>query len=176
MICTAAVGAAPSYTTPALDVNGRFVAPNNGQNTAFSSHHPIYSTADQRVKVSVATHLPTMANVLVQNEKQSSNKDIAEAFFQNQVTSEVNYNAGVFTTRLISRVYSGQCNMIKKFDSHHQWNRLMNSYGVRYLRFYLFISYREYDVATDKFKIAKYPLVIEKDQYWSANIKFVSEV
>ena len=52
----------------------------------------------------------------------------------------------------------------------------MNSYGVRYLRFYIFISYREYDSVTDKFQIKKYPLVIENDQYWSANIKFVSDI
>ena len=142
----------------------------------FESRHPVYSTADQRIKISVGSHLPTLSSVAVHNEVQVSDRDIAEAFFENRVTAEVNYDAGVFTTKLISRVYSGQCNMIRKYDSHHQWNRLLTSYRLRYLRFYLYITYREYKSTTDTFVLVKKPLTVEDHEYWNMVIKFVSDV
>jgi hypothetical protein len=92
------------------------------------------------------------------------------------VTSEVKYTAGVFDTRLVSRVYAGQCNMIKKYDSHHQWNRLLTSYRLRYLRFYIYVTYRDYQVATDRFVMKKSALKVEPHEYWNMTLKFVSDV
>ena len=165
-----------SYTNAALDGNNRFVAPANTASVLFSSRHPVYSTADQRVKISVGSHLPILSNTAINNETQISDRDIAEAFFENVVTSEVTYTAGVFDSRLVSRVYAGQCNMIKKYDSHHQWNRLLTSYRLRYLRFYIYVTYRDYQVATDRFVMVKRSLKVEPHEYWNMTIKFVSDV
>ena len=165
-----------SYTNAPLDGNNRFVAPANTASVVFSSRHPVYSTADQRVKISVGSHLPILSNTAINNETQISDRDIAEAFFQNVVTSEVKYTAGVFDTRLVSRVYAGQCNMIKKYDSHHQWNRLLTSYRLRYLRFYIYVTYRDYQVSTDRFVMKKSALKIEPHEYWNMTLKFVSDV
>ena len=165
-----------SYTNAPLDGNNLFVAPANTESVLFTSRHPVYSTADQRVKISGGSHLPTLSNTAINNETQISDRDIAEAFFENVVTSEVTYTAGVFDTRLVSRVYAGQCNMIKKYDSHHQWNRLLTSYRLRYLRFYIYVTYRDYQVATDRFVMKKSALKVEPHEYWNMTLKFVSDV
>ena len=166
-----------SYTTAPFDENGDWVASANTDdaNPVFTAHHPVYSTADQRVKISVSSHLPLLSNVLVNNEKQSSERDIAEAFFENQVKSEVRYSDGVFSTRLISKIYSGQAAMIRKHDSHHQWNKLLSSYRLRYMRFFLFVTYRDYQDSTNTFVLRKMPVTVDPHDYWNFSIKFVSD-
>jgi hypothetical protein len=166
-----------SYSNAPFDEDGRWYDPDNpdGSNPVFTAHHPVYSTADQRVKVSISSHLPLLSNIVVNNEKQSSERDIAEAFFENQVKSEVRYLDGVFSTRLISKVYSGQAAMIRKHDSHHQWNKLISSYRLRYMRFFLFVTYRDYKVATNTFVLRKMPVTVSPHDYWSFTIKFVSD-
>ena len=166
-----------SYSTAPFDANGAWVdsANTDDSNPIFTAHHPVYSTADQRVKVSISSHLPLLSNVLINNEKQSSERDIAEAYFENQVKSEVRYSDGVFSTRLISKVYSGQASMIRKHDSHHQWNKLLSSYRLRYMRFFLFVTYRDYQVATNTFVLRKMPVTVNAHDYWNFTIKFVSD-
>lgn len=163
-----------SYTTTPF--NGfDFVGSLNTENVMFTAHNPIYSTADQRIKVSVSSHLPILSNVIINNEKQSSERDIAEAFFENVVKSEVHYKDGALSTRLISKVYSGQCNMIRKHDEFHQWNKLISSYRLRYMRFYVFITYRDYQTTTNTFALRKLPLTVTEPDYWSFTLKFVSD-
>ena len=105
----------------------------------------------------------------------TSERDIAEAFFENVIKSEVHYTDGALSTRLISKVYSGQCNMIRKHDQFHQWNKLISSYRLRYLRFYVFITYRDYQTSTNTFVLRKMPLTINENDYWSFCVKFVSD-
>ena len=113
--------------------------------------------------------------MLINNEKQSSDRDIAEAFFQSSVKSEVHYTDGVMGTRLTSNVFSGQVNMIKKHSQFHQWNKLITSYRLRYMRFYLFVTYRAYQTATNTFVLQKKPVTVDPHDYWSFSIKFVSD-
>ena len=89
-----------SFQTSAFQ-NGLFVAPGNLTALGFSSEHPVYSSADQRHKITVGSHLPTQSNVAINNETQTSNRDVAEAFFENHVTSVLDYNEGTFSTKLI---------------------------------------------------------------------------
>ena len=147
---------------------------------AFETQVPVFTTADQRVKVSVGTHLPILSNVLINDEKQSSERDIAEAFFETSVTGEVRQvqnaqGAMSFETKVISTIYSGQCNMIRKHDSQHTWNKLLSSYRLRYMRFYLYITYRTYNETQKKYTLQKLPLVVDNGDYWQFSVRFVSE-
>jgi hypothetical protein len=151
-------------------------AADNDVNQNFISHNPIFSTADQRIKITLSTHLPILSQVSVDNEVQSSDRDICTAFFENVVTSEILYADGTFDTRLHSKVYAGQVALIRKYDSHHQWNRLMTSYRLRYIRFYVYITYRVFDTTSETYKFEKHKLEIDEHEFWNFTVKFVSDV
>ena len=149
---------------------------NNSLEGTFLTNDPLFSTADQRIKISVGSHLSTTSQVAVEDQVQTSDRNIAEAFFNNEATTEVSYENGEFNVAINSRVFAGQVAMIRKFDSHHMWNKLLTSYRVRFLRFLLYITYRVFDDATLKFKLEKRTLVIDPDEYWSFSVKFVSDI
>jgi hypothetical protein len=165
------------YATAPFDAGGAWVASANpdDSNPVFTGHNPVFSTADQRIKVSVSSHLPMLSNVLINNEKQSSERDICEAFFETDVTSEILYTNNVFSTKIIATMFSGQVAMIRKHDPHHQWNKLLSSYRLRYMRFFLFVTYRDYQLATNTFTLRKMPVTVAENDYWSFSIQFVSD-
>ena len=165
-----------SFDKPLFNEDNDFNEPNNPQpNVSYIVHRPIFSTADQRVKISVGSHLPMLSNVLINNEQQSSERDIAEAFFETIVKSEVVMDGNAHTIKLSSNIYTGQCNMIKKHDPQHSWNKLISSYRLRYMRFFLYITYRDFAVSDGKFKLRKMPVTIDPEDYWNFTVRFVSD-
>ena len=150
-------------------------ANNTNANVAFIAHHPVFSTCDQRVKVSVGSHLPILSNVLINNEKQSSERDIAEAFFETKIKAEVLMTDQQHSVQISSNVYAGQVNLIKKHDPQHTWNKLISSYRLRYMRFFLYITYRDYQSSTNSFKLRKMPVTVDPEDYWAFSVRFVSD-
>ena len=146
-------------------------------NITFETTYPVFTSADQRIKVSVGSHLPMLSNVLINDQVQSSERDVAEAYFTTQVTGEIKqfpYQGRTVTeTNVTSNVYAGQCNMIQKHQPQHTWNRLVSSYRLRYLRFHLFITYRTFDGTS--YRLVKKPLVVDRDDYWQFSVRFVSD-
>ena len=118
-----------------------------------------------------------LSNVLINDQVQSSERDVAEAYFTTQVTGEIKqfpYQGRTVTeTNVTSNVYAGQCNMIQKHQPQHTWNRLVSSYRLRYLRFHLFITYRTFDGTS--YRLVKKPLVVDRDDYWQFSVRFVSD-
>ena len=158
------------------EVGTRFHPANNtNADVVFIAHHPVFSTCDQRVKVSVGSHLPILSNVLINNEKQSSERDIAEAFFETKIKAEVLMTDQQHSVQISSNVYAGQVNLIKKHDPQHTWNKLISSYRLRYMRFFLYITYRDYQISTNTFKLRKMPVTVDPEDYWAFSVRFVSD-
>ena len=138
---------------------------------------PIYQSGDQRLKVSVSSHLPITSNIRIDDENETVDRDICEAFFENKVTAQIRYTEQNTFERvsLQSEIYNGQKNFIKKSDRHTKWNRLLTSYMLSYLRFHLHITYRVFDSSTNKFKLSRQKLPVEENNYWLMTLRFISD-
>jgi hypothetical protein len=153
----------------------RYADPANTKGTALLNSTPLYECCDQRVYVAVSTHLPMDSHVLVQNEVQTSSRDIVTAFFENQLETTLMYDAeNVMTHRLKGISYSGQTHMVKKTDANIKWFRLKDSYDLRYLRFYLTVCYKLYDSEIG-FYLKQQEFPIEDDNYWQIFVRFISD-
>ena len=75
-----------------------------------------------------------------------------------------------------STVYNGMYAFIKKTDPQHQWNRLLSSFDLRLLRFYLYITYREFTEDTSTFALSKKNFTIPDNSYWHLVMRFVSSI
>jgi len=140
--------------------------------------HPLYQSADQRVKITVESHLPMASNISIVDQTESVDRTIAEKYFENKLETIVVFDdSGVFKNSIIkSKLYSGQVSFIKKSDVHVDWYKLLTAYALRFFRFYLYITYRKWDGTKNTFKLDKQLLEVPKNKYWDMSIKFVSEV
>ena len=102
---------------------------------------------------------------------------IAEAFFENNVESTMKLTAtGAFDgVELKSKVYSDQQHMIKKTDMNIRWIKLLTSYDVRNLRFYLHVTYRLYNSVEDTFSLVQERFPIKDENYWQTTCRFISD-
>jgi hypothetical protein len=152
-----------------------YVIPQNTVRKTLYNTTPLYECCDQRVYVSVSTHLPMDSHVMVQNEAQQSVRDIAIAFFENQLETTLSYdNMNNMTHTLKGTSYSGQTHMIRKTDSNIKWIKLKDSYDLHNLRFYLHVCYKLFST-TAGFSLQKHDFPIGKDDYWQLFVRFVSE-
>jgi hypothetical protein len=150
---------------------------NNRIDASVIADSPLYQTAEQRVKISVESHLPVASNILVSDEKESVDRTISERFFESKLESTVHFDSdGTFDSQQItSNVYSGQYSFIKKSDRPTQWHKLMTAYELRYFRFHIYLTYRVYNAATDTWYLVKDPLDIPTSKYWSMQVRFISD-
>ena len=158
------------------DANDQILAANNTTDIFVDTATSIFQS-DLRVKVSVESHLPTASNLVVRDEKETVSRDIAEAYFLNHVTAETEWdeNGDYQGTNLTTDVYSGQRAFIKKSDRHTDWTKLLASENLSFFRFHLKITYRVFDLATQKFKLRTSKFNVPDDFYWLMVIKFVSD-
>lgn len=133
--------------------------------------------SDLRVKVSVDSHLPTASNMVVLDEFETVSRDIAEAYFLNDlsVETEWDHEAGFQGIKMKTDVYSGQRAFIKKSDRHTNWTKLLSSENLEFFRFHLKITYRVFDSTTLKWKLVTSRLSVPDDFYWLFVIRFVSD-
>ena len=162
------------------DVTGdnMILAGNNIRETQTYSEHSLYTVCDQRVKISLSSHLPMQNNMLVREGKETVDRNIVEVFFDNKITSAVTFDEdGTFSEQAVSStVFAGQYPFIRKSDRSKQWHRLLTTYDLRFLRFHLYITYRRYDSSKDKWEMKTDRLKIAKDRYWDFSLRFLSEV
>jgi hypothetical protein len=154
----------------------RYVPPANTAAHTLQTGTPIYQSCDQRVKISVTSHLNILSNIKIENGLQKADRTIGEAFFENKLTSEMERDGATFQTKLTSRIYGGQMNMIRKSDPYHAWHKLLNSFDTKFFRFYVHITYRMFDMATNTWSIQTTLLEVNDDDYWLMQIRFVSDV
>ena len=132
----------------------------------------IYSTFDTRFKVDIESHLPVSSSVSLVDGVQQTSRHIAEAYFEKKckITSNTNDNLYKITTP----VYTGQIPMIRKDTQNKAWYKLNNSYGLRFLRFYVFITYRVFSGKENKWTFQRYRMKLEEDDYFNFSVRFVS--
>ena len=74
-----------------------------------------------------------------------------------------------------SAMYAGQTNFIRKSDANFQWNKLSTAYELKFFRFQVYIWYRVWDDATQRWKLTKDKLIVPDQQYWELSVRFVSD-
>ena len=155
-----------------------FVAPVNDADHIIDIATPIYQSSDQRVKVSVSSHLPIASNTRIDNEIETVDRDICEKFFENKIRAEIRYDANnnFQGVSIRSDVYSGQRSFIKKSDPHTSWMKLLTSYQLTFYRFQLKITYRVFNETTGKYSLSRQKLPVPENRYWLMTLVFVSDV
>jgi hypothetical protein len=140
-----------------------------------NASHPLYQSADQRIKITVDSHLPMSGNIQIIDEVESVDRMICEKFFESKLeTSSTFGEDGAFKNIVLkAQLYSGQVSFIKKSDPSIEWFKLMTAYELRYFRFHLFVWNRIW--VNDAWKVIKKKLVVPDNKYWAMTIKFISE-
>lgn len=165
-----------SDSTDLVANDGNFEDSDNTAGAYVTTSLPLFECCDQRIYVSVSTHLPMDSHTVIQNSVQTTSRDIAVAFFDNQAESIITYKPdGTLGLRIKGRTYNAQTHMIRKSDLNVKWHKLLTSYRLRYLRFYLHICYKLYNETTDGFVLVKQDFPIGKDSFWQMYVRFVSE-
>ena len=160
-----------------LDGNGDIRVGGVLQEIIVDTASPIFETADQRIKLTVESHLSVASNTEIIDEKQTVNRDIVEVFFENQVQTETKYDEhGNYSgLSLHTKLYSGQHSMVRRSDRHNTWNKLLNAFELRYFRFQLYVTYRIWDSNNERWKLQRQKMNIPPGTFWIMNIRFVSD-
>ena len=142
------------------------------------SEHSLHQSADNRLKISLESDLPMKSNVSVIDNVETVDRSIAEVYFTKDTKSILTYtpDGRLLSSGIQNNVYAGDYQFIKKSDRFKTFTKLLTSYELRLLRFYLKIWYRHYDSATDKWQLLKKELPIAEDRMWSFLLRFVSEI
>ena len=155
---------------------GNAIFPGNvQQEIKIYASHPLYQSADQRIKITVDSHLPMAGNIEIIDEGETIDRMIAEKFFETKLETSSSFaENGTFENMTMkSQLYSGQVSFIRKSDFSQEWFKLLTSYEVRYFRFHIYIWNRLW--VNNKWKIVKKKLHIPTNKYWGLSLKFVSE-
>jgi hypothetical protein len=147
------------------------------QETVISSSHPIFQSVDQRVKISVETHLPMGSNTSILDEKEGIDRSIAEAYFESRLQNQIRFDeeGNLQNMTMESKMFSGQYNFIKKSQQNFQWNRLSTAYEIKLFRFQIYIFYRVWNDTTRSWVLQRSKLTVTPQQFWSLSVRFVSD-
>jgi len=158
-----------------LDANNLILVGDVQQEIIITASHPLYQSADQRVKVSVDSHMPMSGNIQILDQIESVDRMICEKYFQSKLEASTSFDEnGQFQNRTLqSQLYSGQYSFIKKSDQNLEWYRLITSYELRFFRFHLYIWNRMW--IDNSWKLVQKRLAVPTNKYWSMSLKFVSE-
>ena len=155
-------------------IRGRNNAEFNSVPITLSCFTPLYQSCDQRVSVSVSAHLPMMSRILIKNGKQSTSREIAKAYIENHVETTLTFENNNFTgLRVKSKSFADQTHLIKQTDQYKTWVRLLESYDVQLLRFYLHITYKLFQ--NDSFIMTTEDFPIDDENFWQMTVQFVSD-
>ena len=112
------------------------------------------------------------------DQKETVDRTICEKFFENKLETSILFDdSGAYESATMKNaLYSAQVAFIKKSDLHTEWLKLMTALDLRFFRFYLYITYRVWDTAANRFKLTEKLLDVPENKYWDMSIKFVSEV
>ena len=142
------------------------------------SEHSLYTVMDQRVKISLSSHLPMLNSIFIKEQKETVDRSILEVFFTNKIQTSVKFDdQGIFTEQQITnKLYAGQYPFVKKTDIGKQWHKLLTVYDLRFFRFHIHITYRTYKSATDEWVFKTTRLPVGDTKYWDFSLRFLSEV
>jgi hypothetical protein len=140
--------------------------------------YPLFKHLDHRYLVSVETDLLVQQSIKVVDGKQSVDRSICKVFFPSDIKVNLQSEGGVMKEdvdiQLKTRV--GQHAFVKKTNPSAHWVSLQTSYDVRYFRFYLYVTYKVFDAATQKYRFNRKKYPISQDDSWDISIEFVSKL
>jgi hypothetical protein len=142
----------------------------------YISPYSIYTNCDTRLFMTVETHLNTPAGLSVVNSVEQRDSSIARYYFHTDAQVELSVEEGLLTNtkKLKSNIMLGRVAMKKRQTPIQQWTVLKSAINLYLFRFQLYITYRVYDNATNRFVITKISLPMTLDDYWSLCIAFIS--
>ena len=162
---------------PASATHGVIIDANMAVESVLAAEHPLYQSVDQRVKITVESHMPMASSVAIVDEKESVDRSIADVHFESKLENQITFDeAGFFESMsMSSAMYAGQYNFIKKSDYTFQWNKLMTAYELKLFRFQIYVWYRVWSDATNEWKLTRDKLSVPKEQFWELAVRFVSD-
>jgi hypothetical protein len=149
----------------------------NTTSVGLISQVSLFQSAECRLKIAVESHLPVQSGVSIRDEQETNNREIASAFFLNdvKVTATWNQEGRMSNYGIESKVFSGQFPLIHQHSKIKQWNRLLTSYNLMFFRFFLNVHYRYFDEVKGVWAILIKRAKIDPTQYWSMKLRFVSD-
>ena len=175
---TRAANGTTSFSKAGVDANNTILISGMTRDVKISSEHSLYMCLDQRVSISLSSHLPMLSNLVVREGLQTNDRNICEVFFDNEISSTVEFDdEGVFAKQQLSnKVYCGQFPMIRKDTVYKEWQKLLFSFNLRFFRFHVFTTYRAYDSVKDVWRFVTEALKVDNDKYYDFTLRFLSEV
>ena len=130
------------------------------------------------MKVEINSHLPMLNNMFIKEGKETVSRSIVEVFFDNKVVSSVSFDEdGVYKqSKITNTLYAGQYPLIKKSDRFKQFHKLLTSFSLRFFRFSIWVTYRNYVSSKDEWTFETIRLPIDDTQYWDFSLRFLSLV
>ena len=156
---------------------GQIELGNMVQEAIISSDHPIYQSVDQRIKLTVETHMPIASSISVEDEVEKVDRSICDVYFESRLQNQIKFGeTGAFESMTMSSaMWAGQANLIKKSDVNFQWNKLSTAAYLKLFRFQLYIWYRIWNDTKREWTLSRGKLVVPTEQFWELSVRFVSD-
>lgn len=158
-------------------VGDLIVGGGNDLTIASQSTVSLFQTSECRIKCALESHLPVQSGIEVRDEKETNNREIASAFFLNDVRVTTNWDASGSLNHysLQSNVFVGQFPLIQSSGRIKQWNRLLTPYNLQFFRFFINVHWRYFSDQEGVWKVLIKRASISPQDYWSMKIRFVSD-
>ena len=158
-------------------VTGQIELANMVQESIISSDHPIYQSVDQRIRLTVETHMPIASSIAVEDEVEKVDRSICDVYFESRLKNQIKFGeSGEFDSMsMSSAMWAGQANFVKKSDVSFQWNKLSTAAYLKLFRFQLYIWYRVWNDTKRRWTLSRSKLVVPSEQFWELSVRFVSD-
>jgi hypothetical protein len=159
-----------------LDNAQLVVAGNNLTNSVVRAQKSILTFLDQRLFLTVETHLSTKKNLKVLDGEEKTDSGIARVPFLNEATSTIYSRDGALVDdiSLTTKSYAGRVSFLNKTRPVTQWNHLISSYEQKLFRFQLYCIYNVF--ADGVFSQVKKDVPFYKDGSWDMTIRFINRL
>ena len=158
-------------------VTGQIELANMVQESVISSDHPIFQSVDQRIKLTVETHMPIASSISVEDEVEKIDRSICDVYFESRLQNQIKFGeSGDFDSMVMSSaMWAGQANLVKKSDINFQWNKLSTAAYLKLFRFQLYIWYRVWNDSRREWTLSRGKLDVPAKQFWELSVRFVSD-
>ena len=138
--------------------------------------YPIFKNLDHRLFVSVETDLNTQDSIKLVDGKESNDRTIAKKYFEDNAKVLLTSDEGKLLEdiNLELDAFVGQHSFIKKTEPSRHWVTLTSSFEQRFFRFQVYITYRRF--VDDNYIFTRFAYPLNKQDYWTIGIEFVSKV
>ena len=149
----------------------------NRRDQIVQSRSNVYQLWDHRVSVSIKSHLPVANNLQVSEGVELLDNTICRTFLHAPLVVCQRYADGDQTFHELRRkLYNGQVQLIRKSQREFIWNKLLTSYQMRFIRLSVWVSYRRYNAALNRWFMEEKRMTIPSNGLFEVGLRFVSDV